>query len=212
MNDRGRPRPPLKIVSSAADVARPADTTGEPGKDIDWSILMARAQAGDAEAYRRLLDEVTPFLRSLAARRQRSPADIEDAVQDILITVHRVRITYDPMRPFGPWLVAIANRRLIDQLRRNIRRNSRETSMTAEHEIHADPRANLAEGAERHRLEAAVDRLPPGQQQAIRLLKLNELSLKEASAASGLSIAALKVATHRALKSLREALTKGSDS
>ena len=212
MNDRGRPRPPLKIVSSAPDVARTADTNGEPGKDIDWSILMARAQAGDAEAYRRLLDEVTPFLRSLAARRQRNPVDIEDAVQDILITVHRVRITYDPMRPFGPWLVAIANRRLIDQLRRNIRRNRRETSMTAEHEIYADPRPNAEEGAERHRLEAAVGRLPPGQQQAIRLLKLNELSLKEASAASGLSIAALKVATHRALKSLRELLSKGSES
>lgn len=212
MNDRGRLRPPLKIVSSAPDGARPTDTDGRPGNDIDWSILMARAQGGDAEAYRRLLDEITPFLRSLAARRQRNPADIEDAVQDILITVHRVRITYDPMRPFGPWLVAIANRRLVDQLRREGRRNSRETAMTADHEIHADPRPNAEERAERFRLDAAVDRLPPGQQQAIRLLKLKELSLKEASAASGLSIAALKVATHRALKSLREALSKGSES
>ena len=208
MNDRGRPRPPLKIVSSSPPAARES----EPGKDIDWSILMAHAQSGDAEAYRRLLDEVTPFLRSLAARRQRHPADIEDAVQDILITVHRVRITYDPMRPFGPWLVAIANRRLIDQLRRNIRRSRRETSMAAEHEIYADPRANADEEVERYRLGAALDRLPPGQQQAIRLLKLNELSLKEASAVSGLSIAALKVATHRALKSLRELLSKGSES
>jgi len=45
--------------------------------------------------------------------------------------------------------------------------------------------------------------LPPGQRQALELLKLKEMSLKEASAATGLSITALKVATHRALKSLR---------
>jgi RNA polymerase sigma-70 factor (ECF subfamily) len=38
------------------------------------------------------------------------------------------------------------------------------------------------------------------------LLKLQELSLKEASAVSGLSIGALKVATHRAMASLRRAL------
>jgi RNA polymerase sigma-70 factor (ECF subfamily) len=55
-------------------------------------------------------------------------------------------------------------------------------------------------------LREAVDELPPGQRDAIRLLKLKGLSLKEAAAASGMSIAALKVATHRALKSLRKLL------
>ena len=47
---------------------------------------------------------------------------------------------------------------------------------------------------------------PPGQRQAIKLLKLDEMSLKEAAIASGMSIAALKVATHRALATLRKAL------
>ena len=28
-----------------------------------WSVLMARAQDGDGAAYRRLLEEVTPYLR-----------------------------------------------------------------------------------------------------------------------------------------------------
>jgi RNA polymerase sigma-70 factor (ECF subfamily) len=49
-----------------------------------------------------------------------------------------------------------------------------------------------------------VERLPPGQREAVRLLKLKEMSLKEAAAASGMSIAALKVATHRGLKNLRK--------
>jgi RNA polymerase sigma-70 factor (ECF subfamily) len=48
--------------------------------------------------------------------------------------------------------------------------------------------------------------LPPGQRQAVELLKLRELSLKEASALTGMSIGALKVATHRAIASLRRTL------
>ena len=56
-------------------------------------------------------------------------------------------------------------------------------------------------------LRAAIANLPPGQREAINRLKLNELSLKEASAATGMSVAALKVATHRALKNLRKMLS-----
>jgi RNA polymerase sigma-70 factor (ECF subfamily) len=47
--------------------------------------------------------------------------------------------------------------------------------------------------------------------QAVTLLKLNDMSLKEAAAASGRSIAALKVATHRAIKTLRTLLKQPSD-
>jgi RNA polymerase sigma factor (sigma-70 family) len=57
-------------------------------------------------------------------------------------------------------------------------------------------------------LQAALANLPPGQQQAIRLLKLQEMSLKEAATATGLSVAALKGATHRALKNLRKMLSR----
>ena len=55
-------------------------------------------------------------------------------------------------------------------------------------------------------LAQAIQALPPGQRQAVELLKLRELSLKEASALTGLSIGALKLATHRAVASLRRTL------
>ncbi len=177
-------------------------------RDLEWSILMARAQDGDGDAYRRLLDEVTPYLRSLAASRHRDPNDAEDAVQDILLTIHAIRQTYDPTRPFRPWLVTIANRRLVDRLRRQGRFRSRETALTSEHETFPARQANLEqEVSYRHELEAALDNLPPGQRQAIRLLKLKEMSLKEAATATGLSVTALKGATHRALKNLRKMLS-----
>ncbi len=210
--------PPLALVegtSLAPDTMSRerggAGWTGSAAHELDWSILMARAQEGDGIAYRRLLEAITPYLRSLAKRRLRDPSDVEDAVQDVLLTVHAIRQTYDPTRPFGPWLVAIANRRLVDRLRRQRRWRSRETALAADHETFSAPQANVdKELSDRRELEAAVERLPAGQRQAIRLLKLREMSLREASAASGMSIASLKSATHRALKNLRKMLSHRS--
>jgi RNA polymerase sigma-70 factor (ECF subfamily) len=175
----------------------------ETVRELDWSITMARAQEGDREAYRRLLEGVAPYLRFLARRRMGAAGDIEDTVQEILLTVHAVRHTYDPARPFGPWLVAIAERRVVDALRRRGRTEARETALEPEHETFVAPEANLGDAKA---LRRAVESLPPAQREAIQLLKLNEMSLKEAAAASGMSVAALKVATHRAVKNLRKLL------
>jgi len=211
-------RSPLTLVAGASPAretgsAKPGSTAEKQASahDLDWSILMARAQTGDGEAYRRLLAEIAPYLRSLAVRHHRDPSDVEDTVQDVLLTVHAIRHTYDPDRPFGPWLVAIANRRIVDRLRRQGRIRSREIALDLEHETFAAPQANSPEEAWNKRvLWDAVESLPPGQRQAIQLLKLQEMSLKEAAVATGMSIASLKVATHRALKSLRKMLMKRS--
>ena len=208
--------PPLTLVkgmrATGEGSGHDRDGTGGPQpREIDWSILMARAQAGDSDAYRRLLEEISPYLRTLAARRHRDRNDVEDALQDILLTVHAIRYTYDPTRPFGPWLVAIAHRRLIDRLRRQGRLRSRESPLAAEHETFPADRTNIDdEISDRRELHEAVESLPASQRQAIRLLKLKEMSLKEAAAATGMSVTALKVATHRALNSLRKLLSDRS--
>jgi RNA polymerase sigma factor (sigma-70 family) len=202
MSSNPQPRGPALTL-----VREPAAGAALSERALDWSVFMARAQEGDREAYRRLLEQIAPYLRFLAGRRMGRGSDVEDAVQDILLTLHAVRHTYDPARPFGPWLVAIANRRVVDALRRRGRSEARETPLEPEHETFAAVEANLPEAASEARaLREAVESLPPGQREAIRLLKLKEMSLKEAAAASGMSVAALKVATHRALKNLRKLL------
>ena len=154
-----------------------------------------------------MLKQIEPYVRSIAARCFNRPADAEDVVQDVLLTVHAVRNTYDPKRPFGPWLVAIANRRIIDRLRRHTRQKAREIELSAEHETFAEAPANFDNTTSAElALAGAIDKLPPDQREAIRMLKLKEMSLKEASQASGRSIAALKVATHRAIRNLRQLL------
>jgi RNA polymerase sigma-70 factor (ECF subfamily) len=176
--------------------------------DGDWSARMALAQAGDRQQYRELLLEIEPYIRAIARRCFRHPADIDDAVQDVLLTVHAIRHTYDPGRPFAPWLAAIANRRIIDRLRREMRKAAREIELTSEHETFSQAPANRDEMAERALIDA-IEHLPPDQRDALRMLKLNEMSLKEASTSSGRSVTALKVATHRAVANLRRLLKGG---
>ena len=177
--------------------------------DAAWSALMVRAQQGDKSAYHQLLTKITPFVRALGARYARSQEDLEDTVQDVLLTLHSIRHTYEGDRPFLPWLATIAVRRAIDRVRVRGRHVAHEVALHPDHEtfIGAEPKNELA-GLEAEELRRAVERLPAGQRQAITLLKLRELSLEEAATITGLSVAALKVATHRALKSLKLMILK----
>jgi len=186
------------------------------GGELDWAALgqmMGMAQDGDASAYRHLLMDLAPYLRRLCARRLSRADAIEDVVQDILMSVHVARRTYDPHRPLQPWINAIAARRLADRLRRHYRLWALETPLgedfdetfgRVETNDGADADIRLAEAS--GFLRRAIADLPPRQRQAVELLRLQELSLKEASTLSGQSETALKVAMHRALNALRRTL------
>lgn len=173
-------------------------------QEARWGALLAAAQAGDARAYDTLLREITPRLRSLCRARIRDAAEAEDAVQDALMTIHALRHTYDPERPFGPWLTTIATRRAVDRLRRRGRGAGRESNIDDLPEGAASVAPVAEERIAARNLRDAVSSLPESQRTALRLAKLEDLSLAEASARSGLSVGALKVATHRAMQSLRK--------
>jgi RNA polymerase sigma-70 factor (ECF subfamily) len=172
-----------------------------------WGELLAAAQRGDAGAYRDFLQAIAPFARSLARRRIWSEDVVEDVVQDVLLTVHRVRHTYEPGRPVKPWLAAIAARRSIDAIRKRGRIGTREVHDEPSYETYADPQANREEAGDAARTIAQMTSgLSPGQKEAIELVKLREMSLVQASEVSGQSVALLKVNIHRAIKKLRRGL------
>lgn len=167
---------------------------------------MASAQGGDRRAYEKVLAASVPLARSVA-RRQGVPVDLlDDVVQETLLTVHRVRHTYDPSRSYDAWLAALAARRAIDALRSQGRRGHREVH--DEHAFDAHPDADDAAAAtlreqEARRLREAIATLPPGQREAVEQLGLKEQSLAEAAASTGRQTGALKVNLHRAMKALR---------
>ena len=174
-------------------------------KEAEWSRWMAAAQEGDRAAYERLLKDCVPYLRSIAGRYHRAADRREDVVQDILLTLHRIRHTYDPARPFTHWLATIASRRSIDALRRRGRTEKIEIFDEQAYETFSDPVANreMSVRDESPALQAAIATLPEGQREAVELLKLREMSLAEAAQQTGKSVSALKVNMHRALKALR---------
>src|SRR5882757_8883610 len=91
-------------------------------RENDWAVWMRAAMTGNAGAYRHLLVSLAPHIRAVARFRCRSlgaPEDeIEDLVQEVLLTVHLKRGTWDQSRPIGPWVAAITHNKLIDVLRR----------------------------------------------------------------------------------------------
>ncbi|HEV8695556.1 MAG TPA: sigma-70 family RNA polymerase sigma factor [Lysobacter sp.] len=200
---------PQEPAPDRAPNCEPADEVNHAER---WSMLMARAQDGDQHAYRALLYEITPYLRAIARRFLGVGGEVEDAVQEILLIVHSIRHTYERDRPFKPWLSTIASRRLIDLLRGRSRRLRHEIETEDEDAVFNDAAADQADRQPDHiaaradavrEVRRAVDALPPRQREAVALLRLQELTLDEAAGASKQSAGALKVACHRALKSLQ---------
>lgn len=131
--------------------------------------LMRAAQNGDADAYRALLTVVTPRIRRLVHARRGflGPADTEDLVQDVLLSVHSVLATYDPSRPFMPWLMAIVRNRLVDAARRYGRQRAHETPVDDVQVTFGEVVANTRDEGigDLEALEQALRTLPAGQRQ-----------------------------------------------
>jgi RNA polymerase sigma-70 factor (ECF subfamily) len=173
--------------------------------DLRRAAQMAAAQAGDRVAYEALLRDCVPLIRAIAVRRGVAADHVEDVVQDVLLTIHRARQTYDPTRSFSAWLRTIAERRAIDLLRRIGRQRAREVHSPLDLETFADETARPADSgrSSASRVNDALASLPERQREAVQALVLEERSLSEAAIATRRSKGALKVNLHRALKALR---------
>lgn len=167
------------------------------GETEDLGRLMSLVQAGDREAYRLLLVRVDAWLRRYLAGKL-PESQIDDLVQDTLLSMHQRRASYDPSREFLPWLAAIARYRWIDHLRRGYRKS--ETALEAH-----DPPQPSGEGpvVARLSLESLLDRLPQKQVEAIVLVRIQGLSIPEAAHRCGQSEGMIKINIHRGLNKMR---------
>lgn len=195
----------LPIWTGTTDTVNDAAASTDT-QERQRAAWMAAAQGGDRLAYERVLAASVSLVRSVA-RRQGVPVDqLDDVVQETLLTVHRVRHTYDPARSYDAWLAALAARRAIDALRSLGRRGRREVHDEFAYDMHPDvddATAATEREQEAHRLREAIALLPPGQREAIEQLGLKEHSLAEAAVQTGRQTGALKVNLHRAMKALR---------
>lgn len=162
---------------------------------------MGRGLDGDQVSYRALLAALAPFLRGFFARRlSGGDAAVEDLVQETLIAIHVKRETYDRAQPFTPWAYAIARYKLIDHFRRTGTRKA--VPMDDAEDLLAE--GNPEEGAVRRDVAKLLSSLPQKQADILRDVKLEGLSMEETAQKRGMSVTAVKVTVHRALKRLME--------
>jgi RNA polymerase sigma-70 factor (ECF subfamily) len=175
-----------------------------PDQEIESARLMARAQQGDARAYEDLLQLLARDARGFVGRRVGWTDWVEDVVQDALLAVHRARHTYDPARPFAPWFYAIVNSRLVDALRVQKRRSTREVMDGESLDRQPAPAGGSGRDDVSEELARAVSNLPRVQREVVSLLKYDDLSVRDVARRLGMSEAAVKTTAHRGYKMLRK--------
>lgn len=187
---------PLPHEALRADVM----TTRSDAANARLMPLLIAARAGDAAAYTALLSELAVLLRPFVRRHlHRHRADVEDVLQDVLLAIHLHRESYDAKRqPLTAWIYAIGRYKVIDHLRREgIRAH---VPLDGVDDLLATETADA--GDARRDVETLVARLPEQQRRALRLVKLEERSVRDVATGTGLSETAVKVNVHRAIKNL----------
>ena len=167
--------------------------------------LMVRGLAGDSAAYTALLKRLAEALRAYFRRRLfRQAHEAEDLVQDVLMAIHAKRAKFDRSQKLTVWVYAIAQYKLIDYLRR-ARRRGVAVPIDDETELFTEA-GDAAASAD---VETLLLYLPEKQRQTIRLVKLEELSVREAAAKAGISESDVKVSVHRGMKKLSKIIKDG---
>ncbi|ANY19757.1 ECF RNA polymerase sigma factor SigM [Tsuneonella dongtanensis] len=166
--------------------------------------LMRASQGGDRTAYNALLRECGGWLTRYFRRRV-APEQLDDLVQEVLVSLHAKRASYDPARPFLPWLAAIARYRWVDHLRRVYR--NEEVGIEG-YEFEQLPEQDAV--AARISLDRLFESLPEAQATAIRLVKIQGQPVSDAARICGQSESLVKVNVHRGLKRLAALVEKAN--
>jgi RNA polymerase sigma-70 factor (ECF subfamily) len=156
------------------------------------------ASAGSIEAF----DELVRIFsaRILSFCRSKSAGAAEDLAQEVFVTAFRRLRSYDPARPFGPWLFAVARRVAIDVSRRRSLPGADDEVEPADNRTPAEA-ASVAD-AEFAVWKVARSTLPARQLQVLKLRAGAGLSIAETAAAVGLSQTHVKVLLFRARRTL----------
>lgn len=173
-----------------------------PDNDSGSSALMRAAIAGDADAYRRVLAQLSGVVRGAVARHFRrigyGNEEIEDVVQETLLAIHLKRATWDPGQPLEPWVHAIARNKVIDHLRRRGYRKYVPIDDVVE-VLPAPATEPALRDGDRDRMLSSLN---GRQREIVTAMAVDGLNAREAATRFGMTEGAVRVALHRGLKAL----------
>ena len=168
-------------------------------------IWMRQALAGDQRAYAEALRQTAQMLRPYLSKRLNNPSEIEDVLQEILISIHKARHTYDGNRPFLPWVYAIAKFRLSDHLRAHYGDHLRHAGELSEAE-NISVEGVTESSFSYESIQGEVYQLPGKQPMILHLMHKEGYTAKEVAQKMGMTESAVKVNAHRAYKTLKKRL------
>ena len=176
-------------------------------KTENLEALMKLSLDGDQRAYALLLQETARLLRPFLARRLNVASEVDDLLQEILISIHKARHTYDGERPYQPWAYAIAKFRLQDHLRAHYADHLRHAVELSEVENDL-PAPVTKSDISYESISGEIEKLLPKQATILQMMHQEGYTAKEVAEKIGMKESAVKVAAHRAYKILRRILER----
>lgn len=173
-----------------------ADSSGERLKALFLSGI-----GGHSGDYAAFLRGLAPVIRRIV-RQKIVDSEAEDVVQEVLISVHKARHTYDGARSLMPWVYSIVHFRLNDHLREHYRHHAdREPDEVDFEKFFADV---TNQGSDREYIEQLMEGLSELQQKILLLLHVEGYTAREVAAQVDMNESAVKVAAHRAIQKIRK--------
>jgi RNA polymerase sigma-70 factor (ECF subfamily) len=174
---------------------------------------MRAAIAGDERAYQILLKGLPHILRATVRhgfnRFHLPPADQEDIIQDILLTVHAQRHRWDASLPLFPWLFTITRNRIIDEFRRRNRRHAFDVVELAACDCVRANELDQPDVTAAYDAARVLSWLPDRNREIVASIMIGGLSARELAARLGMKETTVRVNLHRSLAALTEKFSGG---
>jgi RNA polymerase sigma-70 factor (ECF subfamily) len=183
-----------------------------PGK-TEPTDLIARARAGDTQAWGDLYREFAPAIFRFCRRAMPTREDAEDATMEIFMKLRDKLVQYDQSRSFAAWLYRVAANHCWDMLRRRKARHDKDTQDIEDLPLEA-PEPNqlekLIEERTSEEVRKALDKLGARARMALVMRYYSDMSYDEIADALGVRRPFVGVVLLRARHELRQALGENS--
>jgi RNA polymerase sigma-70 factor (ECF subfamily) len=170
--------------------------------------LLKRIAGGDSAAVRECIDQYGGLVWSLARRLSRTPADAEDATQEIFLALWRNAGRFDESKGSEKLFVALlARRRLFDRLRKTRSEPPMDSSTEILESVEwPDPGARSEASIEAEQAKRALQQLRPEHRQVLELGLLHGLTQSEIAARLNMPLGTVKSFMRRGIARVREVM------
>jgi RNA polymerase sigma-70 factor (ECF subfamily) len=175
-------------------------TDSKQDQESELTQLFCLGRSGDANRYRQFLTEAAHLLRR-KIRHCVAESDVEDVLQETLMSIHKASHTFDGDRPLMPWLYAIASFRINDYLQRHYTHTQNEMDIA---ELADTLVVQSPDDGMKTDLVAWLKNLSERNQAIFKLVFIDGYTMKEAAKAFDMKESAVKVMIHRQIKHIRQ--------